>query len=184
MTNKELIDKIRQEIETLDGVDYPCDNSEQEVGYHLALDEVGRFLDSLSVEDDREGIEPYNPVYDEAYLNEKIKKATESWKGVDVDAMLDECRGRAVDAPEVDLEKEIASFITQFGWGNTKHLAEKELINCTARHFAEWAFGQGHTFTQPVLTNGMGQTYVTFKFVYCESEVEEGEEVIVQIRKK
>lgn len=37
----------------------------------------------------------------------------------------------------VDLEKEIASFITQFGWGNTKHLAEKELINRTARHFYE-----------------------------------------------
>ena len=37
--------------------------------------------------------EPYNPVYDEAYLNEKIKKATESWKGVDVDAMLAACRG-------------------------------------------------------------------------------------------
>ena len=38
------------------------------------------------------------------------------------------------------MEKEIASFITQFGWGNTKHLAEKELINCTARHFAEWGY--------------------------------------------
>ena len=51
MTSKELIEKFRREIEMLDGMGYPCDNSEQEVGYHLALYEVGRFLDTLSVEE-------------------------------------------------------------------------------------------------------------------------------------
>lgn len=37
-------------------------------------------------------------------LNEKIAKATKSWKGVDVDEFMDEMRGRE---PEVDFEKEI-----------------------------------------------------------------------------
>jgi len=47
-------------------------------------------IDSLS---DENNPEPYNPVYDEDYLNEKIAKATKSWEGVDVDAMLADCRG-------------------------------------------------------------------------------------------
>lgn len=29
-----------------------------------------------------------------AYLDEKIKKASETWKGVDVDAYMDKVRGR------------------------------------------------------------------------------------------
>lgn len=37
--------------------------------------------------------EPYTGIYDEAYLQEKIAKATKSWEGVDVDKMLAECRG-------------------------------------------------------------------------------------------
>ena len=32
--------------------------------------------------------------YDEAYLNEKIAKASKSWEGVDVDKFMDEIRGR------------------------------------------------------------------------------------------
>ncbi len=32
-----------------------------------------------------------------AYLDEKIKKASETWKGVDVDAYMDEVRGREPD---------------------------------------------------------------------------------------
>lgn len=48
--------------------------------------------------------------YDEAYLNEKIAKATKSWEGVDVDKFMDEVRGRE---PEVDLEKEIQEHIKE-----------------------------------------------------------------------
>lgn len=38
---------------------------------------------------------------------------------------------------EEDLEKEKEKFIESFGWGKTRHLAEKELISITARHFYE-----------------------------------------------
>lgn len=68
----------------------------------LDMESVRRRLDTLQ-EQDRP--EPYNPTYDEAYLNEKIKKATKSWKGVDVNKMLAECRG--YDEPEVDLDANI-----------------------------------------------------------------------------
>ena len=37
-----------------------------------------------------------------------------------------------------ELEEEMEKFIETFGWGKTKHLAEKELISTTARHFAQW----------------------------------------------
>ena len=36
------------------------------------------------------------------------------------------------------LEEETEKFIETFGWGKTKHLAEKELVSATARHFAKW----------------------------------------------
>ena len=38
-------------------------------------------------------------------LEDKIKRATESWKGVDVDEFMDEVRGREQVQPEVDFEK-------------------------------------------------------------------------------
>jgi len=47
------------------------------------------FIDSLP---DKNNPDPYNPTYDEDYLNEKIAKATKSWKGVDVDEFMDEMR--------------------------------------------------------------------------------------------
>jgi hypothetical protein len=59
------------------------------------------FIDSLP---DENNPEPYNPVYDEDYLNEKIAKATKSWEGVDVDAMLADCRGYE-EKPSEDLNK-------------------------------------------------------------------------------
>lgn len=78
-----IIETIRAEVERRS-------NSTSDTTTGRELDEILFFLDTLE-ESGRP--EPYNPVYDEAYLNEKIKKATESWKGVDVDAMLAECRG-------------------------------------------------------------------------------------------
>jgi len=140
MTNKELIDKIRQEIERLTNNAHEMPDGAKDKDYYLGKDnayaELLSFLDSLSV-DAPEGL-------DEAAENAwSLYEYRESPKG-----LYSSC------------------FVDGFKAG------------------AECAFGQGHTFTQPVLTNGMGQTYVTFKFVYCESEVEEGEEVIVQIRKK
>jgi len=43
-----------------------------------------------------------------------------------------------MEEPDKSLVEEMEKFIETFGWGKTKHLAEKELISATARHFAEW----------------------------------------------
>ena len=67
------IEKIRAEIERLKGLYNPNDFYDQ--AYLESLADVESFLDTLE-ESDRP--EPYNPVYDEAYLNEKIAKATKS----------------------------------------------------------------------------------------------------------
>ena len=45
MTQKEL---IRQEIERLENMDYPCDTSEQATGFYNALDRLSAFIDSLT----------------------------------------------------------------------------------------------------------------------------------------
>lgn len=86
------IEKIKAYIERLyDGEapkhDQQCDFDD---GYFTGIDAISNFIDSLP---DENNPEPYNPVYDEDYLNEKIAKATKSWEGVDVDKMLADCRG-------------------------------------------------------------------------------------------
>lgn len=125
-------EKLKAEIERLRKLvvedNYYLDNYEQTLGYGLALDDMGQFFDTLSEE-------PASKGYDEAYLNEKIAKASKTWEGVDVDKYMDEIRGRE---PDKSLEEEMDKFIETFGWGKTKHLAEKELISATARHFAKW----------------------------------------------
>lgn len=49
---KELIDKaaIIAEIRKR-GTEYPCDNSEQDIGYHCALYEMQDFINSLKVKE-------------------------------------------------------------------------------------------------------------------------------------
>lgn len=107
-----------------------------------ALDLFEQFIDTL---EESERPEPYNPIYDEAYLNEKIKKATESWRGVDVDAMLAECRGYDEEKSEKPmregLEEEIREYMSNednnpFDWD------WRDKRDC-ARHFAKW--GAEHT---------------------------------------
>lgn len=89
------IEQIKAEIERLKKLlevsNYYLDNSQQSLGYSFALDDFEDFIGSLP---DENNPEPYNPVYDEDYLNEKIAKATKSWEGVDVDKYMDETRGR------------------------------------------------------------------------------------------
>ena len=78
-------------------------------GYDTACEQILEIIDSLQQE------QPEQPTrgYDEAYLNEKIAKATKSWKGVDVDKFMDEMRGRE---PEVDLEEAAENiYKTPFG---------------------------------------------------------------------
>jgi len=99
------------------------------------------FIDTL--EEDR--LEPYTGVYDEAYLNEKIAKATKSWKGVDVDAMLAECRGyeeKSEKPTNLDLKKEIdscwQSWLSPSNQSSVEGILPKTEFAMYARHFAEW----------------------------------------------
>ena len=133
-----IIEQIKAEIERLKSIEYPCDNSQQATGFFNAIDRMTDFLDTLE-EPDRP--EPYTGKYDEAYLNEKIKKATESWKGVDVDAMLAECRGYDEEKSEKpmkqeELEEEYKDYVVN-------DPVYSKLVNrnaglVIARHFAQW----------------------------------------------
>ena len=111
-----------------------------------AYNEILSFLDTL---EESERPEPYNPVYDEAYLNEKIKKATESWKGVDVDAMLADCRGYDEEKSEKPmnqegLEEELDRFIASGKSVTVEDCGTYKVsyhdFKKVARHFAEWGY--------------------------------------------
>ena len=114
MTNAELLAKIKAEIERR-YKEFDGKTGDIATASRLAYLDVLSFLSTL---EESERPEPYNPVYDEAYLNEKIKKATESWKGVDVDAMLAECRGYDEEKSEKPmnqdgLEKEYEDYVVK-----------------------------------------------------------------------
>lgn len=49
-----------------------------------------------------------------AYLDEKIKKASATWEGVDVDAYMDEVRGR--EEIREDIETEAMGYILDRGY--------------------------------------------------------------------
>ncbi len=151
------VDLLRKEIERLRGIggNLPLDNREQKTGYNSAMIDIEAFLSTL----ESERPEPYNPVYDEAYLNEKIKKATESWKGVDVDAMLAECRGydeekseKPMNLEEMEREEELKKAVHQVSeeivneifpddFESGDFFTEVDLKNCITRvayQFADW----------------------------------------------
>lgn len=100
MTTKEL---FCAEIKRLEEMDYPVDTYEQSVGFYNALDRIKAFLDTLPDESEQPTMG-----YDEAYLNEKIAKASKSWEGIDVDKFMDEIRGRepVTDCHELTEAKE------------------------------------------------------------------------------
>lgn len=82
--------------------------------------------------DATKGLQQEQPTpYDEAYLNEKIAKATKSWEGVDVDKFMDEVRGRE---PEVDLAEEITRFFSKNPIPH-EHITNWPLLKNTAIHF-------------------------------------------------
>lgn len=103
------IEKIRQEIERRIE-NYWSDGDVDSVVVSGELEELIAFIDSLPEENNPE---PYNPVYDEDYLNEKIAKATKSWEGVDVDKMLADCRGYEEKQPE-DLDEAAEKYSNKY----------------------------------------------------------------------
>jgi len=84
--------------------------------------------DSSDTLEEPDRSEPYTGKYDEAYLNEKIKKASEHWKGVDVDKYMDEVRGR-----EPDKGLEVTDFSKPIDPG---------IAQCVADHWFEMTDGE------------------------------------------
>ncbi len=103
-------------------------NDDYQEGYEACGMSVLKSIDSLQQEQQEQPTRGY----DEAYLNEKIAKATKSWKGVDVDKFMDEMRGRE---PEVDLERELEQYARNHPADDSG--SYRNLIR-TARHFAKW----------------------------------------------
>ena len=79
-------DRLRAEIERRKGY----------ISVTHFVEELLSLIDSLQQEQPCKG-------YDEAYLNEKIAKASKTWKGVDVDKYMAEMRG--YEQPSEDLEE-------------------------------------------------------------------------------
>ena len=143
--NMSKIEKIRAEIERqmkfYDEKEMKAwDDSEQGdedalwyQGHRKMCAKLLTFLDTLP---DENNPEPYNPVYDEDYLNEKITKATKSWEGVDVNKMLAECRGYE-EEPDKSLEEEIRRYLREECSSDDEPATSE-----TARHFAEWQKAQ------------------------------------------
>ena len=136
MTNTEIIQAIKAEIERLKGIGgiVPLDNREQKTGYESALIDIETFIDTLESE------KPMNPEAAMKELDEKIAlvKRRGTWDGVDVDEYMDEVRGRAPEKPinqEDELNEEIKKFIDEYGY---ERGADKLLIAIVARNFVEW----------------------------------------------
>jgi hypothetical protein len=122
--------------------------------------DVMALLDTLSGED---RTEPYNPHYDEAYLKEKIAKASKSWKGVDVDKFIDNVRGRessesleeaaykySFDSrPSIYGQVDVIDAFKAGAEWQKAHANEDtaQVIAMTARHFAEWGAEHAKTPT-------------------------------------
>lgn len=125
------IEKIKDEIERRKKR-WMYDDLPIAMGRYYEDRDLLSFIDSLP---DENNPEPYNPVYDEDYLNEKIAKATKSWEGVDVDKMLAECRG--IEEPSDDLEEEINRYFYPLHPSDIQFEPFTQMEKC-ARHFAEW----------------------------------------------
>ena len=122
-----IIEKIKAEIERRKSLLTQHSKLTYDLILETFIKEYDDLLSFLSTLEESERPEPYNPVYDETYLNEKIKKATESWKGVDVDAMLAECRGIEERPINLDFDKAWEEYGKSKGGGaitvNVKDLA-------------------------------------------------------------
>lgn len=116
MTTKELIRaEIERRIEAI--ANAPSDNGVMDSingakGHELMT--LLSFLDALPDESEQPA-----RGYDEAYLNEKIAKASKSWEGVDVDKFMDEIRGREPVTDCGELEEEAEEWAENEAYGKS-----------------------------------------------------------------
>ncbi len=104
------IEKIRQKIkelrELLEDHNYYLDNSEQALGYGLALDDIGQFLDTLSEEPNKS-------------LEEAAEEYGKAQYGRKASLLPDRCRG--CYAPIVYAFKAGAEWAFMQGWTFNAH---------------------------------------------------------------
>ena len=115
------IEKIRQEIERLEGIDYPCETSEEATGFYVALDRISSFLDTLQ-EPEVDDIFKKWGTTEEEYLAKSMDKVRLE---MELAAYLQDWQ----DDEEIGLH-----FSTEFGDVQIK----LDDIRDLARHFAEW----------------------------------------------
>lgn len=133
-------DQIRAEIERQKEINEKLLDGQLRAGCLYAFNQVLSFIDTLPEQPVEETPEPYTGVYGEAYLQEKIAKATKSWEGVDVDKMLAECRG--YEQPVEGLEEEIDRLWESFSEEMSGPHNLFDMYRRLARHFAEWGMNQ------------------------------------------
>lgn len=131
-----IISKVRAEIERrkklLKNGDAHPEVLKRVEGTLNAYDSILSFLDTLEETDfptTDEEMEKFLATHPRVEVPDKYKT---------LDFVFKKKEDKLEIPTNLDLEGEIESFIQEFGWGKTKHLAEKELINCTASHFAQW----------------------------------------------
>ena len=100
-------------------------------GVLITLSDILSFITSLQKEQPTRG-------YDEAYLNECIAKARQTWKGVDVDKYMDEMRRREQEQPDAKLDGSIVN-----EWASRFSPEIRESITVTAYHFWDMARREG-----------------------------------------
>lgn len=137
--------------------------------------------------------------YDEDYLNSKIAKASESWKGVDVDKFMDEVRGREPEDLEEEEEEswrmkyrlwegfaDIDDASYQYAYDMSNDWAQEKptwkQVQDSFKAGAKWMANQGETIEDEV---GICQdAEMTPLIEVCPKTFKAGDKVIVQIRKK
>lgn len=132
------VDRLKEAVEKkYNSNDTVCDS--WDLGYDTACEQILDIIDSLQQEQPEQLTKGYN----EAYLNEKIAKASKTWEGVDVDKYIAEIRG--YERPEVDLKKEIKEWVdlmvgASFPEQDGDFISEEDyrsVIRQTACHFYE-----------------------------------------------
>lgn len=182
MTEKE---QIKAEIEGRIALAEKCAEAACEKNLHSALEanemlirqykSLLAFIESLP---DENNPEPYNPVYDEDYLNEKITKATKSWEGVDVNKMLADCRGYE-EKPSEDLEEAAEEYASDYPAYND----EQAIAKYAFKRGAEWQEKQDLRWAGEIHKNGYNLCKEQMLKNAVEGEVENSCFGIVYLRK-
>ena len=155
--------KALEEIQKLIDEDYPCDNTEQKIGYQYALNKVYNLLSLM-----------------------ELRKEEEPW--VDIFKVL---RDRKKQNVSEDLEKYASragfDYVDDIEYKYPNHRWNDHDVEFAYRDGiiagAEWALGQGETVEGVMKAGSFGNVYLDLPDLY-NYDFSPNDKVIVQIRKK